>query len=400
MIAHFLDNSINSHPQLILRPCSLHHTQDKPLPPWALFKLGVAIATYLPIIESKLTPPHIKVLQVATAFAFTKALYVAAKANIADLLFTGPKTTSQLAAAAKLNEPHLFRVLRALESLDIFKQQAPGLWINTSASDCLRKEATHSVYHAVLHNGLESYDGHSKLWESMQLGCNDMSFQILNEGSNLWDWYSREENAEIQQNFNDCMVEYSSSIVPAVLADFDWSRFSSSTVNDIGGGTGGILSKLMRKYPNMKGVLFERDSVIEEAKGIWKDHFPEMLPRAALVAGDFFKDPITPADALIMKHILHDWSDEDCVKVLKNVRKTACMKDGSSTLLLIECVLPEEGTRLASFQAYLDLQMMAIVGGKERTEKEWGILLESGGFMLKRVHSLRAPFSIVEAIPV
>lgn len=368
------------------------------LPPWPLFKMGNAIVNALPVLETKLIPPPLRVLQVASGFAFTKAIYCATKAEIAELLAAGPKTAAQLSAATNLKEEGLYRILRALESFDIFKQKSPGVWVNTSTSELLRKGVPGSMYHTVLHMGFESYAGHIHMYEALDKDCKDLSFEIFSGGEPIWSWLNRSENATVQQNFNSCMVEYSSAQMPGILTDFDWKRFENGTINDVGGGTGGILVHLMQAYPKMKGILFDRESVIEEAKDIWNAKFPNLVSRTELVGGDFFKS-VPVADALVLKHILHDWSDEDSIKILETLRKTAIKPDGKTTLLLIELVLPDT-RRLERPQGYIDLQMMAMVGGKERSESEWADVLSKGGFALKKVHLLRSPTCIIEAVPV
>ena len=192
-------------------------------------------------------------------------------------------------------------------------------------------------------------------------------------------WEHMQSNPQMQTIFNEAMRDLSASISPAVAASFDWSRFP--VVADIGGGIGSQLSCILDAHPSCQGVLFDQPAVVAEA--------PED-DRIERVGGDFFKEIPVSADAYIMRWILHDWSDEESIALLNRVRKIA---GPEARLMVVESVIPE--TSEFDMGKWMDLNMMVMATGRERTAAEFHDLFDQAGFVLEQIVPTPSPLSIV-----
>jgi len=336
--------------------------------------------------EKRASPPV--VLQLLGSVPLAKSVQVACRAEIADLLKDGPKTIAELAALSGLKEDALFRVMRALKSYGIFDQTGDGLWKNNAQSSVLIKDAPGSLHTMVHHIMHESYWGYAKLYEA----CKEKETQIsweLYAREPIWKWYAAPENDFALHNFNTFMVANSKVDMHALLNDYNWKQYEKSSVTDVGGGKGHLLKELITRYPDMKGIVFDLPDVIADTQEFWKDS----SDRVEIVAGDFFKG-VPKSDVYVMKHILHDWSDEKCVEILTAMLPT--VKENDSKLVIVEAILPEDKP-LERWHAFLDLQMMSIVGGKERTPAEWEALFSKAGFKLDKIVKTSGRVGVVEA---
>lgn len=366
-------------------------------PPWPVFRAAVACTRGLERLRMRLLPPPVQLLDISHGPIHAQALYAAAKLGIADLLAGGALPIGELAAAAGARPDRLHRVLRHLETLGVFKQGPRGVWANSRGSGALRIDHPNSVRAGILHMGWEAHRAHSFVHPSLLEGEDATAFQLFSGVPSFWNWLDKPENEEVNANLNQAMTELNSLSRPALLADFPWRKHGNGTVCDVGGGVGHLLAALLEAHPGMRGVLFDRPSAIHHAKQVWAERHAHLLQRVEFVEGSFF-EKVPPADVHVLQHVLHDWNDEACVKILRAVR--AAMPPGGkgrSTLVIAEIVLPLAGAPPS--QTGLDLQMMAFVDGKERDEAEWRELLTAGGFALRKVHQLRALRSAIEAAP-
>jgi hypothetical protein len=207
-------------------------------------------------------------------------------------------------------------------------------------------------------------------------------------GQPLFTFFS--QHPEQASNFDKAMVGSHGRDTAAMLDAYDFSEFT--TVVDIGGGNGSTLSAILGRHPHLHGTLFDLPGVIERASvTIEKAEVSDRLQR---VGGDFFQTAPSGADAYVLRHVIHDWDDERALRVLKNVRHA--MKT-SGRLLLVETVIPAGNE--PCFAKLLDITMMVVPGGKERTEKEYGDLLGSAGFRLARIIATATLDSVIEGIP-
>ena len=194
-------------------------------------------------------------------------------------------------------------------------------------------------------------------------------------------WEHMQSNPETATIFNQAMRDLSTSISPAVAAAFDWSRYP--VIADIGGGIGSQLSSILDAHPSCRGILFDQPQVVAEA--------PDDS-RIERVGGDFFKDVPIQADAYVMRWLLHDWSDEESVVILNNLKKVA---RPNARVMLVESVVPE--TPEFDMGKWMDLNMLVMATGRERTAAEFRKLLDQAGFELEEIVATPSPLSIVIA---
>lgn len=332
-------------------------------------------------------PPPLAMLQLISGFWVARCIYVAAKLGIPDLLADGPKSLEELAAATKTHAPSLFRVLRALVPFGIVSQNEDSRFTITPLSETLRSDLPGSLRaFALTELGEEHYPAWGELLYSVRTGgiAFDKAF-----GMPVWDFFAKNpENAKI---FNDAMSGMTARANEALHAAYDFAGIN--TIIDVGGGHGNLITSILKKNPEMRGILFDSPQVIEGAKGNISDS--GVSDRCELVGGDFFQSVPAGGDAVIMKWIIHDWNDEQSIAIMKNCHR-ALPENGK--LILVEAVVPEGSE--PHFGKFIDLNMLVMTGGRERTEAEFRKLYEASGFRLTRVVPTESPFSVIEGLKV
>ena len=333
------------------------------------------------------TPPPIAMLQMISGFWISRAIYVVAKLGIADQLAVGPKSAEEIAAATGTHAGAIYRIMRALSSVGIFTEGADRRFESTPLSDTLRTDAPGSLRaFATVELGEEHFPAWGELLYSVKTGeiAFDKAF-----GMTVWEFYAR--NPENARTFDDSMTGMTKATEEAILTNYDASGISKLV--DIAGGAGGLIAALLKANPGMRGVLFDQPDVVEGARK--RLEAEGLSGRCEVVAGNFFEAVPEGADAYMLKWIIHDWNDERSIVILKNIRRA--IAEGGR-LLLVEAVLPTGSE--PHFGKFIDLNMLVMTGGRERTEEEYRTLLEAGGFKLTRVIPTDSPMSIVEAEPV
>ena len=318
-----------------------------------------------------------------TGFWTASCIYNAAKLNIADLLANGPKTTEQLAKETGTLAPYLYRLLRALASVGIFAETENGEFSNTTLSETLRDDVRGSMKAMAIAQLGDHYRGWGNLKHSLQTG--EIAFDNV-EGMTLWDYYETHE--EDGANFMKAMTGLTGALIADVLPAYDFTQFK--TIIDVGGGNGALLMSVLSTAPGAKGVVYDIDYVVKETEKVLADK--GFAGRCSVEAGSFFDHVPAGADAYMMKLVLHDWNDEQSAVILVNCSK-AMRPD--SKLLIIEALIPEGNTPHPS--KFMDMNMMAMTGGKERTEKEFHELFSQSGLKLSRIVPTHSPmFTILE----
>ena len=336
--------------------------------------------------QPKELPPYSRVLQMISGFSVASVISCAAHFGIADLLESGPRTIDDLAAATGTNPQALYRLLRAAASVGVFIENPDGKFAQTPLSDSLRTNAQPSARPYARMMGREWVArSWSRLEYSVRTGT--PSFNDVH-GMPLFE-YLKDHPGEAQF-FNDAMTSFSVMDSPAIAAAYDFSGIDS--IVDVGGGHGLLLATVLAKYPGMRGILFEAAEVIEGAQ---KGPLVPVMERCSLVAGNMFETVPHGADAYMMKHIIHDWPDEPCIRLLKACR--AAVKPGGRLLVLDRVVAPGNEFDPAKF---LDMNMMILPSGLERTEAQFRELYAAAGWTLSRIVPTAAPDSVVEGLPV
>jgi hypothetical protein len=325
--------------------------------------------------------PH--VFQLITGHIVASAVNIAAQLGIADRLANGPRTAADLARDCSVDEGALYRVLRALASVGVFTETAPRTFDLTPAGAALQDGPVRAM--ALWVAGAFNFRVYANAMHSVKTAESAVPATV---GAGVFEHFATDP--ELSRIFNDAMTGFSATIIPAVLEAYDFGGIK--TLVDIAGGHGAVLTSIVQKYPSMKGVLFDIDHVIEGAKA--RIASQGLADRVTTASGDFFKAVPAGGDAYIMKHIIHDWDDERATTILKNIR-AVLPKDGR--VILLEGVIPPGND--PGFGKILDLEMLVMPGGKERTEEEYRALFAGAGFDLTRIVPTESPLSVIEAKP-
>jgi hypothetical protein len=334
---------------------------------------------------SKSSPAEAIIGLVAGAW-LSQALYVAAKAEIADHLAAGPRSVETLAKDTNLHARALHRLLRALASAGIFTEITPNVFGNTTLSELLRTDTADSFRSYVLMMTSPA------LWQSWValdycVQTERSAFQHVH-GEPMFEYMST--RPELAQIFDAAMANRSRIETDALLTAYD--VFSSANmVIDIGGGNGALLSAVLKAFPAMQGCVFDQPHVVERARTI---HVNAGEVRLRFEGGNFFKTVPAGADLYMLKRIIHDWPDAEAQTILQRCREAM---HPQSRLALIELIIPAGNG--PSFAKLYDLLIMAMPGGVERTEDEYRNLLAAAGLSLTRVVSTPSLVSIIEAAP-
>ena len=326
-------------------------------------------------------------MQMAFGFAPSFLLRLAAQLSLADHLADGPRTAEQLAAVTKTHAPALFRVMRTLSALGIFGEDESYRFSLTSLSEPLRSGIPGSVRTAILSvTGDLFVIPWSKLLYSVQTGKPSFDKHF---GAPFFDYISGVPDEAGW--FHDMLIGANFADAPAVAAAYSFAPLAR--IADIGGATGHMLTTILASHPGLTGIVFDLADNQAGAEELVQSR--GMSDRVKFVAGSFFESIPTGCDFYLMSHIIHDWSEEQCLTILANCHRA--MPPGSR-LLIIECVLPEDN----SFHRgkMLDISMLTLTPGQERSEPEYRALLEKAKFKLNQVIPTSSAVSIVEAIPV
>jgi hypothetical protein len=330
--------------------------------------------------------PAQHLFQLATGFVVSSALYEVANAGIADHLSSGPKTTAELARATKTNEDALYRILRALAAVGVFAETAPRTFGLTPAAELLQAKHPRSLRDIMVflpdpfHMRV-----YADLGESLRTGRPAGEKTV---GMPVFEYLAKDR--EYSEVFNRAMTTFSASMVPAALEAYDFKGIG--VLVDVAGGQGELLMRVLQAHPQMRGILMDLPHVIEGAK-------PRLAAsglggRIQAVPGDFFQAVPPGGDAYILKSIIHDWDDGRALKILRTIRQA--MGGRRAKVILLEGVIEPGNT--PDFGKIMDLEMLALPGGRERTADEFSALFAGAGFELTSVTRTTSPLCVIEAV--
>ncbi|MHC4960430.1 MAG: methyltransferase [Planctomycetota bacterium] len=323
-----------------------------------------------------------EMMRIATGYWLSKALFCAAKTGVADQLAEGPRPVAELAATAAVHAESLYRVLRALASVGIFEETEPNVFALTDKAEFLRGDHPQSMKHFALMVGDDLFEAWSDLFHAVQTGKSAVEKRFGR------DFFAKiAKDLQKSRLFDRAMQEIHGGETALMLEAYDFSRFA--TVLDVGGGNGSTLCCLLMAHPGLRGQLFDLPPVAENARAFVAEQ--GLTDRVEILPGDFFREVTGNADCVMMRHVLHDWGDEESVTILRNSR--AALSEGGRLLIAEKVIVPgnEPG-----FAKLLDLNMLAI-GGKERTEAQYRDLLAAAGLKLLAIHTTPGPIDVVEA---
>jgi len=323
--------------------------------------------------------------QILGAADAAAAVVCLAKIGVPDLLENGPRSADDLAKEIGAHPQALYRLMRATASIGVLSEGPDGKFSQTPLSNVLRKNANPSLHAFAI---MEGEDWWVRAWQRLEYSVRTGK-TALDEvyGKPLWEHFKESPNED--RIFNNAMTSLSTIDSPVVAEAYSFEAIKSLV--DVGGGHGLLLATILERNPRLKGTLFDAPHVVAGAK---EGPLKPFLDRCSFAGGDMFSSVPAGADAYIMKHIIHDWPDDRCIQLLKNVRKAV---NPGGKLLMVDNVIPPGNDFHPG--KILDLAMLIFPGGKERTEKEFRDLFAAAGWRLNRIIPTLAGDCIIEGAP-
>lgn len=333
-----------------------------------------------------MTPSAQQLSQMICGYWISQMIHVAARLRLADELHAGPRTVTALAETVAAHPRSLGRLLRGLASVGLFEETPPGTYQLTPLAEFLRDDHPQSVRPMALMMGGVQYQAWGELLHAVRTGETGFAQRF---GQPLFDYLATRPDEAAE--FDRAMVAIHGREGAAVAEAYDFARVRR--VVDVGGGNGHQLIELLDRHPHLTGTLFDLPHVVERAApGLAASR---VAARIDPLGGSFFETVPTGADCYLLRHILHDWSDEESARILRTIRHAI---PTSGKLLVIETVIPPGNE--PNFAKLLDLTMLVIPGGIERTEAEYRELFAAGGFRLTRILPTAAGVDLIEGVPV
>jgi hypothetical protein len=330
--------------------------------------------------------PQEQLFQLAFGYMLSSALNVATRLGIADRLGDDSRDVAELARETKVNEDALFRLLRALASVGVFTETAPRQFALTPMARLLREDSPGTRDMVRWISDPFHFKVYAELQHSIETGVPAVEKVF---GMPVFEYFPTDP--ALSSVFNDAMTSFSAVVIPAVLEVYDFSGID--TLVDVAGGHGHVLISILQKYPKMKGVLGDLAHVLEGAGP--KIAEAGVADRCRTEVIDFFKGVPQGGDAYIMKHIIHDWDDERSLTILRHIRGALAGKSAGKVILLDSVLAP---ANQPDFGKIIDLEMLVMPGGRERTAEEFRSLFSRAGFRMTRIVPTKSPLSVIEAV--
>lgn len=322
---------------------------------------------------------NIQVLQLTSAYWTSRCLHVIAELGVADALGDQPQPTEALAKATGTQSDALYRALRLMASVGIFEWKE-GAWHHTEASRLLRSDHPASLRDYARMLGLPVFWGaFEDLEHSLRTG--EPAF-VKRHAQSVFGYLAT--HPEESRIFDAAMTSKSHRDIAAILPAYDFSQFA--TIADIAGGRGHLLRAILKSSPKTQGILFDQPHVVTAV-------VPENGEKLSVVAGNFFTSAMPNADGYLLMNIIHDWPDAESMKILSAIRHAM---PALAKVLIIETVVP--ATPGPHLSKELDIGMMALPGGKERTCEEYATLASACALRLTHIVETMSPYSILELV--
>ncbi len=336
-----------------------------------------------------MTDPSDQVMELIFGRWRSQTVYTGVELGVFEAVEQRPKHAVEIADQLDLDEENGYRLLRALSSVGLLTEAPDRRFALTDAGELLQRDHPESLRGITL---LEEGPTHYAIWKHLGAIVRQGSPNGFEREFGHGFLEHREVDPDYSETFNTAMSSLSqmeSGMVAELLDGFDFGAFNR--VCDVGGGQGHLICTLVENVPEIDGIVLELPEVVEADEPHWHERLG-LTERVEFVAGDFFEE-VPTADAYLMKHILHDWPDDECVEILATIRDAA---PTGARLFNCEFVVPEPDEPHLS--KLYDLHMMVATGGRERTEAEYAELFESADFELDTTHrDAEVPMGVVEA---
>lgn len=333
--------------------------------------------------------PADRAFQLISGFRISQMIRAACELGIPDMLSTDPRSAADLADATGTLEPMLRRLLRALSAVGVFTEDEDGRFGPTPISEQLM-DRPGSMRGWALMLSRESYQAWSALMHPLTTGepAHDHVF-----GESRFDALSKDPEASAV--FNMAMQRWTEQVAGDVATTYDFG--AAQSVIDVGGGTGALLAGILEAHPQLRGAVFDLPSGVSDTDAYLAEH--GLRDRVLIETGSFFESVPAGYDRYVLKSIVHDWDDDHAIDILRTCR--AAMGD-DARLLLVERVSPARAMESAEAQRILfsDMQMMVMLGGRERTVDEYADLLSAAGLRFTSVTPTTTEVDVIEAVPV
>jgi O-methyltransferase domain len=333
-------------------------------------------------------PPPFVLFRMVTGYYVSRAIHVAARLGIADLLAEGARGHDELARATSTHPDSLRRVLRLLAGAGVFTEEEDGKFALTPIGACLRSGVPGSMRAATLLFGGITQQAWGDLLHSVETG--EPAFRRV-FGMDSFDYLA--EHPDEAANFDAAMAGFTKRIATGVAEAYDFSPFHR--IVDIGGGNGLLLAGILTAYPALAGIIFDLPHVAARAEEQIREL--DLADRCEIVGGDFFKEVPSGGDAYLLKHVIHDWNDDRATEILRNCRRAM---GAEATLLIVEGVYPSriDQSEESRGAAANDVNMLVCTGGRQRSEAEFRGLFDAAGFRLMRIVPTQAPVKVIEGV--
>ena len=374
------------------------------LPPWFAFTLGFKAFKLIELFPNWIIPAPVRVVDLAISGLHKSQIIVALNTlGVADVLGDTAQTAQQLASQLDIPDADkLSRLLAAAAAFGVFSAQqshAEGevSFRNNGLSAVLRKDHPNTVTHTIKGGVQSLYLPYEKIADGLLQ--NKIPFELAH-GKDLWEFLA--EHPDMEHEFSLAMTSQDKMGIHAVLTDYNWAQ--NSRVIDVGSAYGSFLADIMKQNVKLSGTVCDLPQIVERAKQQWHSQHEGLLERVSFADCDFLNAgklpvPAQPNEVYVLRDILHDWSDDKVVVILKNLR-SVIGRNRTARVLLVEAAL--QG-RVAGFEPsvkyLLDINMLVGVDGKERTVAQFAKLFAQTGFELRTVHATRGLYKVIEAVP-
>ena len=340
--------------------------------------------------KQELPPPPLALYQMAVGHYFSRAIYLAAKLGIADLLKDGPRDYRDLGKATDTHAPSLKRVMRLLVSAGVFAEQEDGKFALAPLGEFLRVGVPGSMRASVM---LFAGVGIQDSWKELEYCVRTGEPAFRKESPDADAFSQMAKDPEAVAIFDEAMATFAPMTSAAVAAAYDFSAFG--TVVDVGGGNGALLIGILKANPNLRGIVFDQPHAANRATE--KIAAEGLSSRCQAVGGDFFKEVPSGAEAYVVKHVIHDWDDTRAIAILKNCHRAM---GPNGKLLIVEGVYPPriDQSDMSRGAAANDVNMLVNTGGRQRSEAEFRALYDASGFKLTRIVPTPARVCVIEGV--